>query len=82
MTLSDFGCSCDDCPAPTVEPRTIGDLEAAFMSYVARDRLRAGRPEFRSTALVFWDKVGVPVMREMGWEFGLRQITPALERWS
>lgn len=32
MTLSDFGCSCDDCPVPTIEPIAIRDLEAAFVT--------------------------------------------------
>ena len=80
MTLTDFGCSCDECPVPVVAPRTIPDVEAAYISFTNKDKLRGGR--YPATARLFWDREGVPIMREMGWEFGLRQIGPVLARWS
>jgi hypothetical protein len=83
MTLSDFGvCECEggDRRADSPEAPSPEDIERDFRSFVISDSWRVG-PMYAWGNWSFWRDKGVPLMRAMGVEFGLRQITPTLERW-
>lgn len=84
MTLSDSRvCECEGgaCKVSfAVPPIGEDDIEILFRSFVFRDRIRSGRA-YQWGNFAFWRDKGVPLMRVMGVEFGLRQISPMLEWW-